>query len=42
VENVVVPAEPAIVNNNEASSKEDSLRDKFVKAFNPETVSVTY
>ena len=42
VENVEVPAEPAIVNNNEASSKEDSLRDKFVKAFNPETVSVTY
>jgi sulfur carrier protein ThiS len=42
VENVEVPAEPVIVNNNEASSKEDSLRDKFVKAFNPETVSVTY
>ena len=42
VENVEVPAEPAIVNNNEASSKEESLRDKFVKAFNPETVSVTY
>jgi len=42
VENVEVPAEPVIVNNNEASSKEESLRDKFVKAFNPETVSVTY
>tara|TARA_B100000959_G_C14561838_1_gene452056 strand:- start:192 stop:587 length:396 start_codon:yes stop_codon:yes gene_type:complete len=42
VENVEVPVEPVIVNNNEASSKEDSLRDKFVKAFNPETVSVTY
>ena len=42
VENVEVPAEPAIVNNNEASSKDESLRDKFMKAFNPETVSVTY
>jgi sulfur carrier protein ThiS len=42
VESVEVPAEPAIVNNNEASSKEESLRDKFVKAFNSETVSVTY
>jgi hypothetical protein len=42
VENVEVPEESALVNNNEASSKEESLRDKFVKAFNPETVSVTY
>ena len=42
VENVEVPEEPAIVNNNEASSKEESLRDKFMKAFNPDTVSVTY
>jgi len=42
VENVEAPEESALVNNNEASSKEESLRDKFVKAFNPETVSVTY
>jgi len=42
VENVEVPEESALVNNNEASSKEESLRDKFVKAFNPETVSITY
>ena len=42
IENVEVPEESAIVNNNEASSKEESLRDRFMKAFNPETVSVTY
>ena len=42
VENVEVSDEPAIVNNNEASSQEESLRDKFMKAFNPDTVSVTY
>ena len=42
VENVEVSEEPAIVNNNEASSQEESLRDKFMKAFNPDTVSVTY
>jgi sulfur carrier protein ThiS len=42
IENVEVPEESAIVNNNEASSKEESLRDKFMKAFNPDTVSVTY
>jgi len=42
VENVEVPEEPTIVNNNEASSKEESLRDKFMKAFNSDTVSVTY
>jgi sulfur carrier protein ThiS len=42
VENVEVSEEPAITNNNEASSKEESLRDKFMKAFNPDTVSVTY
>ena len=42
VENVEVPEDSAIVNNNEASSNEESLRDKFMKAFNPDTVSVTY
>ena len=42
VQNVAVSEESAIVNNNEASSKEESLRDKFMKAFNPDTVSVTY
>jgi hypothetical protein len=42
VENVEVSENPAIVNNNEASSKDESLRDKFMKAFNPDTVSVTY
>jgi sulfur carrier protein ThiS len=42
VKNVEVPKEPTIVNNNEASSKEESLRDKFMKAFNSDTVSVTY
>jgi sulfur carrier protein ThiS len=42
IENVEVPEEPTIVNNNEASSKEESLRDKFMKAFNSDTVSVTY
>ena len=42
VANVEVSEEPAIVNNNEASSQEESLRDKFMKAFNPDTVSVTY
>ena len=42
IENVEVPQDPAIVNNNEASSKEESLRDRFMKAFNPDTVSVTY
>jgi sulfur carrier protein ThiS len=42
VENVEASEEPAIVNNNEASSNEESLRDKFMKAFNPDTVSVTY
>ena len=42
VENVEVSEEPAIVNNNEASSQEESLRDRFMKAFNPDTVSVTY
>jgi len=42
VENVEVPADSAIVNNNEASSNEESIRDKFMKAFNPDTVSVTY
>ena len=42
VENVEVSEESALVNNNEASSKEESLRDKFMKAFNPDTVSITY
>ena len=42
VESVEASEDPAIVNNNEASSKEESLRDKFMKAFNPETISVTY
>ena len=42
VQNVEVSANPAIVNNNEASSNEESIRDKFMRAFNPDTVSVTY
>ena len=42
VESIEASEDPAIVNNNEASSKEESLRDKFMKAFNPETISVTY
>jgi len=42
VQNVEVSENPTIVNNNEASSNEESIRDKFMRAFNPDTVSVTY
>ena len=41
VENVEVP-HSSIANNNEASSVEESLSDKFKKAFNSENISITY
>jgi hypothetical protein len=41
VENVEVP-HSSIANNNEASSTEESLTDKFKKAFNTESISITY
>jgi chromosome segregation ATPase len=41
VENVEVP-HSSIANNNEASSVEESLTDKFKKAFTSENISITY
>ena len=41
VENVEVP-HSSIANNNEASSIEESLTDKFKRAFNSENISITY
>lgn len=41
VENVEVP-HSSMANNNEASSTEESLTEKFKKAFNTESISITY
>lgn len=41
VENVEVP-HSSIANNNEASSVEESLTDRFKKAFTSENISITY
>ena len=41
VENVEVP-HSSMANNNEASSTEESLTDKFKRAFSTESISITY
>ncbi len=41
VENVEVP-HSTMANNNEASSAEESLEDKFKKAFSSQNISITY
>ena len=41
VENVEVP-HSSMANNNEASSTEESLTDRFKKAFSTESISITY